>query len=262
MEMGENWYVNAPWAQLVCSTKVPDDIFETILKLTDEIYDDPEHDSAGAGLAGQIHEEYYFTDDKLVESGLMQYFIEMSTKYWGTVLTNGNMYEYLDQNYPNGPHGFNWAAKIVSCWTVHQFENEYNPIHKHSNCKISAVMHIKYPDKVKPAVKPHLAGLDGNLIFTGMGAADPFCTAPVLNVKSNNVGWLHLFPSSLGHSVYPFKGEGERRSLSFNADMISMPELEFIKKMEERGHVETEADVKQRHIGAMTGRGVTVNENR
>ena len=44
--------------------------------------------------------------------------------------------------------------------------------------------------------------------------------------------------------------------------MISMPELEFIKKMEERGHVETEADVKQRHIGAMTGRGVTVNENR
>ena len=54
MEMDKNWYVNAPWAQLVCSTKVPDDIFETILRLTDEIYKDPEHDSAGAGLAGQI----------------------------------------------------------------------------------------------------------------------------------------------------------------------------------------------------------------
>jgi len=64
----------------------------------------------------------------------------------------------------------------------------------------------------------------------------------------------------LGHSVYPFKGKGERRSLSFNADMISMPELEMIKKMEERGHVETEDDVKQRHLGAVTGRGVVVNE--
>jgi hypothetical protein len=48
------------------------------------------------------------------------------------------------------------------------------------------------------------------------------------------IGWLHIFPSTLGHSVYPFKGKGERRSLSFNADMISMQELETIKKMEKQ----------------------------
>ena len=28
MEMGENWYVNAPWAQLVASTKMPDELFK------------------------------------------------------------------------------------------------------------------------------------------------------------------------------------------------------------------------------------------
>ena len=25
MKMGENWYVNAPWAQLLCSTEIPED---------------------------------------------------------------------------------------------------------------------------------------------------------------------------------------------------------------------------------------------
>ena len=180
-----------------------------------------------------IQEEYYFTDDKLVESGLMEYFIQMTTKYWNTVLSNGNMIEHLDQSYPGGPHGNNWAAKIVSCWTVHQFENEFNPIHAHSNCKVSAVLHIKYPEKTEPPIKP--LDLDGNLIFTGMGAADPFSTSPIFNVRVEKmIGWLHIFPSTLGHSVYPFKGKGERRSLSFNADMISMQELETIKEMEKQ----------------------------
>ena len=65
-----------------------------------------------------------------------------------------------------------------------------------------------------------LEDLDGNLIFTGMGAADPFSTSPIFNVSVEQmVGWLHIFPSTLGHSVYPFRGKGERRSLSFNADM-------------------------------------------
>ena len=89
-------------------------------------------------------------------------------------------------------------------------------------------MHLKFPEKIEPAVKPHLEGLDGNLIFTGMGDQDQWNTAPVLNVKSSNVGWLHLFPSSLGHAVYPFRGKGERRSLSFNADVISKKELDAI----------------------------------
>jgi hypothetical protein len=42
------------------------------------------------------------------------------------------------------------------------------------------------------------------------------------------VGWLHIFPSTLGHSVYPFRGKGERRSLSFNADVISKKQMDAI----------------------------------
>ena len=69
MEMGENWHINAPWAQLVASTKVPDELFKITLELTDKIYEDTNRDSAGEGLAGQIDNEYYITQKNLIESG-------------------------------------------------------------------------------------------------------------------------------------------------------------------------------------------------
>ena len=239
MEMGENWHINAPWAQLVATTKVPEDLFKTTLEMTDRIYADENRDSAGKSLAGQIRQEYFITQEMLLESGLMQYFIDMTIKYWGTVLTNGSLWQYLDKKFENGPHGFNYACRVVSAWTVHQFENEYNPIHNHANCKISAVMHLKFPEKAEPARKGHTtsetddkSGLDGNLVFTGMGAADEWCTAPVLNCNAATVGMLHIFPSSLGHAVYPFRGKGERRSLSFNADVISKKQVEAIAEQE------------------------------
>ena len=59
MEMGENWHINAPWAQLVATTKMPDELFKTTLELTDKIYEDVNRDSAGASLAGQIDNEYF-----------------------------------------------------------------------------------------------------------------------------------------------------------------------------------------------------------
>ena len=236
MDMGDNWQIHAPWAQLVASTVVPPNLFKNALELTDKIYEDVNRDSAGKGLAGEINNEYYITEENLHESGLMDYFVEMTAKYWQTVLNNGNLWQYCDKKFEHGPHGFDYACRITSAWTVHQFENEYNPIHNHSNCKISAVMHLKFPKKIKPPVKEHNSvegkNLDGALTFTGMGAADQWCTTHGLNVDSNRVGYLHLFPASLGHAVYPFRGKGERRSLSFNADIISKKQLDSIIEQE------------------------------
>ena len=120
MQLEENWHVNAPWAQLVATTKMPDELFKTTLELTDKIYEDVNRDSAGKSLAGQIDNEYFVSQEKLLESGLMDYFIEMTIKYWGTVLTNGNLWQYLDKKFENGPHGFAYDGRIVSDWTVHK----------------------------------------------------------------------------------------------------------------------------------------------
>ena len=36
MKLSENWYVDAPWAQLLCSTKLPDDKVQKFIEVTDE----------------------------------------------------------------------------------------------------------------------------------------------------------------------------------------------------------------------------------
>ena len=45
------------------------------------------------------------------------------------------------------------------------------------------------------------------------------------------VGNLFLFPSSLNHQVYPFRGKGERRSVSFNVDVFSEQQMEEKRKI-------------------------------
>ena len=53
----------------------------------------------------------------------MKYMIDMVIKYWGSVLMNGNLWQYCDKKFENGPHGLDYACRIVSAWTFHQFEN-------------------------------------------------------------------------------------------------------------------------------------------
>jgi hypothetical protein len=41
----------------------------------------------------------------------------------------------------------------------------------------------------------------------------------------------------LQHSVYPFKGKGERRSLAFNADIISKKQMDSIAEHAEQERI-------------------------
>ena len=63
-----------------------------------------------------------------------------------------------------------------------------------------------------------------------MGDADQFMTTSLYNIRPE-VGWFYLYPSTLNHQVYPFIGDGERRSLAFNIDFISKEQLEKLEKL-------------------------------
>jgi len=139
-----------------------------------------------------------------------------------------------NQLIPGGPHT-QWHTRIVDAWVVSQKENEYIPVHTHYNqresCKISGVLYLKVPEQINQsnndiAIK---GGKDGQLVFTGMGGADLFSTTVQYNVPPE-AGWMYLFPSTLNHQVYPFKGAGERRGISFNIDVISVEQLNLIKQ--------------------------------
>ncbi len=105
--------------------------------------------------------------------------------------------------------------KLQTLWIVSQKEHDYNPMHIHSGT-ISGIIYLKVPKSIQ---RNEYEESDGKLVFTyGMNIPKQ------LNFQGNKIitpkaGDLYLFPSWLHHGVYPFKGEEERRSISFNFDI-------------------------------------------
>jgi len=235
MEMGENWHVHAPWAQLVCCTEIPEDKLVKFMAISNETLDEAKN-AEDNHQGGIIPQPWSIIHDKWEKYGVLKYVMEMTEKYMQTILENGNVKTNLNTMVHGGPHT-EWHTRIAGAWVVSQKENDYIPVHAHDNqtesCKISGVMYLKVPKQIEsPSNEMKIrGGKDGQLVFTGMGGADSFSTTTHFNILPQQ-GHLYLFPSTLTHQVYPFKGEGERRGISINMDVISKEQLELIEKFE------------------------------
>jgi hypothetical protein len=125
-------------------------------------------------------------------------------------------------------------AEQDDAWIVSQREGDFNPRHAHDGL-LSGVLYLKVPRQIDEA-----AGPAGCLSFWSTDPAEPVpnarssraersamtCGPPVLRRRSEQderhrvlpvVGQAYVFPAWLMHSVSPFEGPGERRSLAFNA---------------------------------------------
>ena len=235
MKLGDNWYVNAPWAQLICSTEIPEDKLVKFMAVSNEVLDEAEASDDNFG-SGVIPQPWRIPFDKFGKYGVIDYMMQMVQHYMETILSNGNVKSNLEDIIPGGPHT-HWHSRIVDAWVVSQKENDYIPVHTHhkvdnqtESCKISVVLYLKVPEQIKNHDSRDLAirgGKDGQILFTGMGGVDPFSTTMQYNCYPE-IGWMYLFPSTLNHQVYPFKGEGERRGISFNIDVISQEQLDIM----------------------------------
>ena len=65
MKLSENWYVDAPWAQLVCSTKIPNDKVQKFIELTDEILDE----SHGLGTKEVVPSSWIISTERFQKFG-------------------------------------------------------------------------------------------------------------------------------------------------------------------------------------------------
>ena len=117
-----------------------------------------------------------------------------------------------------------------SMWTVHSYEGDYNPLHDHDvsyaqkSMAFSIILYCMVP--------PQIAQLGDNTKLHSNGGAIDGCTyftwgsntgADHLTLKPKTdryvvpeEGKFLIFPSWLQHSVAPFYGTGERRTLSAN----------------------------------------------
>ena len=108
---------------------------------------------------------------------------------------------------------------MAHSWVVSQYAGEYNPWHHHSG-DFSSVIYLKLPPKMNEEIKEDWKDhYPANGLIEFMFGENQGFRSDNLKFKPK-VGKLLMFPSWLKPFVYPFKSEGERRSMSFNAHMF------------------------------------------
>ena len=103
------------------------------------------------------------------------------------------------------------SLNVLSSWFVNSVAGDFNPIHQHEG-RISAVGWLMMTESIQQDKEREYAGWI------------EFMYGENLNLLNNKhavkpeVGQIFMFPSWLQHTVYPFRGDGVRRSISFNVD--------------------------------------------
>ena len=188
--------------------QTPDEVQRKMLDLTDKILEDQERIDWGKNLVGNIKEETYVSNKDLEEAGLYPYLQSMLYNYvWNSLTRAGHELETLQ-------------VHLDHMWIVSQYADEYNPVHFHTYCDLSSVLWLKLPimeDRTKSKKLPeYKMQRDGMIEFVYKTACPTGLEKGSLSFMPNP-GQLCIFPSNLLHTVYPFKGDGERRSVAFNS---------------------------------------------
>ena len=201
-----------PWSVPVFKTKLPPDVLQTMIEISDQVIADKETETWGPNLAGQIDTELKIKHDILNQTGMMGFFMGAVRQF----VIQCKMQQMPDR--VNAIQQEEWLTQMLTCWIISQQPNEYNPCLIHTQCTISSVMYLKVP-KMLPSRKGHRPDDDGSILFVSNASRDLDFSVPNLVVPPQ-VGDFFIFGAQQQHAVYPYRceeGDPERRSISFNA---------------------------------------------
>jgi len=218
-----------PWSVPVFKTTLPPEILQTMIEISDQIIADKETKSHGEYLAGQIEKELRVEHDILEQAGAMGFFIGAVRQF--IITCKCQQMPGLEQAIQKEE----WLIQMLTMWIVSQQPNEYNPMHIHTQCKISAVMYLKVP-KMLPTKKEHRPNDDGSILFATNASRDVDFSVPNIVIHPQ-VGDFYIFGAQQQHAVYPYRcaegqKETERRSISFNSIFQSKADFDRGKKLD------------------------------
>ena len=208
-------------AAIMLQHNISDEIVADLNTYLDGLRANELRESASDSLVGQIHQG---------EQLKMNYNDQELQKFKNIVEHLGLAYlkHFVEQTKsPLKPK----KISIDKLWSVHSFEGDYNPIHDHSVPSLTglaATTWTKVPEQITKQKSPNdgeynLFGASGNsdgfLAFNyGKTSSldNPMLKPPTTCTIQPEVGKLFIFPIWLQHMVYPFKGEGERRTIAAN----------------------------------------------
>jgi hypothetical protein len=206
-------------AALMLQHFLPVEVVAVLNAYLDELRTHTNKQSAAHELVGQIHQGEQLLMDH--QDQQLQTFVQITESLGMAYLRH-----FVEQT--KSPLSSK-KIDVDRLWSVHSFAGDYNPIHDHTTSTemgISFTCWTQVPTQItqtndNDAVDLYNASgaIDGYINFTyGLSQTrDPERLRPAQQVMLKpEVGKLLMFPSWMQHCVYPFCGEGERRTVAGN----------------------------------------------
>lgn len=204
---------------------MPDGMVTGLNAYLDELMQEQDRVSHAGTLVGQIGHGQQLTMDHTDER--LSDFCQMSA-----ILA----IDYLKQfnNITGNQATSDRQIDIDELWSVHSYERDYNPIHDHGTKTITGISTTSWTKVPEQILNQPTAGSPEYSLYNSSGNADG-CLAfnyginslidverlrpPQSFVIKPEVGKFLMFPSWLQHMVYPFEGDGERRTVAANLNV-------------------------------------------
>ena len=106
--------------------------------------------------------------------------------------------------------------QVTSIWTIRQYEGDYQEMHSHPGGHLSGNIYISAPELAEDK-QP----CDSQILFRMPFTKD--VSKFIMNDTwkySPSPGTVIVFPSHLPHTVYPWKGDGHRTVMAFDAILV------------------------------------------
>ena len=198
---GDKINILRPFGPSIAKVQLPENMIKSLNEYVEKVITDENKSKEldnGKNLAGNVKQEFILEKEILESSGFSN-FLKQAVSKWIEASDRKKINEF----------------EIKKSWIVRQFENEYNPIHYHSG-HISGVGYLKIPNDFGETIQPDKKNENGRISFIHGNRI--FNSSSIFTITPK-VGDFYLFPNYLMHTVYPFYGNEERRSVSFNANI-------------------------------------------
>jgi len=211
-------------AAVMFECQLPEKLVNDLNEYLDEYKEDTDRKTLAHTLVGQIHQG---------EQLLMDHTHELLSDYYKFITNMGATYI----NTFSDITGAKFDTRIVDIdelWSVHSFEGDYNPIHDHGTktiMGISTTCWTMVPEQIGSLGEAEKGSADNYTLYNSSGACDGFLAFTygrneIMNSEKlrppqsislqPKIGRQLMFPSWMQHMVYPFFGEGERRTVAAN----------------------------------------------
>ena len=194
-----------PFGPRIMKSSVPQNIVDEVNKKADDILNDDKRSEQldySANLAGNVKKEVALSLGEIKSLELV--INKLVTEY--ILKTVGKQFNPENTN------------MTYTSWVVSQYAGDFNPVHIHDS-QLSGVFFLKIPPGYEEEFRreDHYPSV-GCLEFLG---SVPNTFSKHSYMAKPQIGDLYIFPSWLSHQVYPFRSEGERRSMAFNIHLRS-----------------------------------------